>query len=162
MLLVAIMLFAAFTAGGWMYAQKYKKPWRFFKELKELLLFIKGKVSFRKLSIVDVLDEYVSMKKNSCEWIYLLKDDFNNFFKNRKTEKEIMKNGIKIAESKEIVSFFQNFGGLDCVRQIEEIEQFICQISLYLDEYERLMKTMYPLVIKIAVFIGLMVAIVVV
>ena len=48
------------------------------------------------------------------------------------------------------------------MRQIEEIEQFICQISLYLDEYERLMKTMYPLVIKIAVFIGLMAAIVVV
>ena len=156
-LCVVIICFSAYVGNR--LSKVYVLRDNFFSELSELLNRLKNNYNYQNLYIEEIIREYASLDIKSKKKI----ESLLNYFKSG-DEKNITRelHFLKSQEKQQLLHFFNNLGSGNTGVEVNNVDNYLAQVSALSAEASAKRKTNEKLIYKVSIAVGVVICILIV
>lgn len=146
-------IFSLVTYIGFKFGNRYKEKVDFYNDFSIFLLYLKSQISFLKVDLITIFNQYECKNNHFKNLICNLSDDFNSY---RNINVEILKED----ENLQIRRFFEGLGKNDCLTEEDYIKRQIEIFNKKLNDAKDLNLKYGNMYKKLSILLGIFVCIV--
>ena len=151
--IICVLIVVFSGVSGVFIASRYRERKSFFANLYGFLNYIKSNISFYNAQLEDLIDGF------DCNFRF--KNFLNSLKNNLSGEiKNALPNYLTLEEKDEFIKFFLSIKTFDVIETIKSIDFYISQVKTRVNETSEEAKTKIPLIEKLTLGAGLVVAII--
>ena len=157
--IICLLIICFCFALGVVFSNSIKRRKNFWFDITMLCDYMISNISFGQKKVKEIFSEFSASCKPECKGMLDNYIDIN-FLNTTKSFKAPENIDFTSLEQKTLEDFFNHIGEFDSLNEIEKIKNYKQTFNNFLQEYDSKNAKYSPLIIKLAIIFGLVIAIV--